>query len=191
MCVGERGWLRCEPMRRWWVRVYWHAKLQVSAEWHNIAKRYIELPLVLHVKLKGSRHLIGSTHELTVSECMCYAIKCESLRHPRIELGPHRWQRWILTTELMALRSHVSERESSSHASLVKEQTGIEPATIGSAIPCSTTELLFHTYVWYIYIYVHTCVGVKIRTRNPQIRSLMRYPIAPQGHMYVIKKIYT
>ena len=26
-----------------------------------------------------------------------------------------------------------------------------------------------------------------IRTRNPQIRSLMRYPIAPRGHTYVVK----
>ena len=64
--------------------------------------------------------------------------------------------------------------------------TGIEPATIGSAIPCSTTEL--HTH----HIYSHSTERVHIkkkllinrdgiRTRNRWIRSPTRYPIAPHG----------
>ena len=34
--------------------------------------------------------------------------------------------------------------------SLKKDQTGIEPVTLGPAIPCSTTELLVP---WYSYIH--------------------------------------
>ena len=68
-----------------------------------------------------------------------------------------------------------------------KEQTGIEPATIGSAIPCSTTELLFHCNCMRVYSYASKNNLDGIRTRNPQIRSLMRYPIAPRGHTYVVK----
>ncbi len=68
-----------------------------------------------------------------------------------------------------------------------KGATGIEPATLRSAISCSTTEL--HTLLFfaiYFHIYIYDRDG--IRTRNRWIRSPARYPVAPhdlQRNIYI------
>ena len=62
-----------------------------------------------------------------------------------------------------------------------KDAAGIEPATSGSAIPCSTTELYIRA--------IDNLDG--IRTRNLWIRSPMRYPVAPQGRVLADGEIRT
>ena len=53
----------------------------------------------------------------------------------------------------------------------IKETPGIEPGTYRTAVDCSTPELYLQ--------YLDTPSGT--RTRNLQIRSLTRYPVAPHG----------
>ena len=52
--------------------------------------------------------------------------KTNILRHPGIEPGPHRWQRRILTTELMALKL---KRVNRLRQNRLLRAPGIEPGT--------------------------------------------------------------